>query len=714
MGKKINALNSSGEALLSGRLHNIKCLLGLLLCIAGINLTVTAAPSDLDPTFGNGSGVIFSDPIGTRNHNGYGMALQSDGKIVMVGSKNPAGTGFIIARYNSDGSLDATFGSGGAVLTTLGGSSESARGVAIQPDGKIVIGGNAVFLNQDNPDLFVARYNSNGSVDTSFGTNGVAIVGFSTNAVNADYFGAIKIGTDGKIVIGGSLPGTSQFQQTTLARLNTNGTLDTSFGSGGKLTNGGYAWTDLTVQPDGSIVTVGYSATIMSSTMIVRKFNINGLQEWNYTRGQDFILAELYGIAAQPDGKFVVAGRFNSKVSVLRLNANGTLDTSFAVDSVVREGRATAVAVQPDGKIVVAADLTDTPFGGYNAIRLNTDGLPDAGFGTNGVVSNLYPNSQINTSTIIIQPDGKILVGGRASITPPQGYYFTILRYKGGSSAPLRTSFDYDGDGKSDVSVFRPSENRWYILKSSDSSVIQSSFGVAGDIPTPADFDGDRKTDVAIFRPSSGDWWYQSSLNGAQIAAHWGQNGDIPRPSDYDGDGRTDFIVYRPADSKWYRLANVGGSSVVAFGTSGDKPVIGDFDGDGKSDPAIYRPSTGVWWYAASGSSGAHRAVQFGISTDVPVPADYDGDGKTDLAVYRPSNGGWHVLNSGNGNYTAFPFGAAEDKPVSADYDGDGKADVGVFRPSNGSWYLLRSTAGFSGIQWGTSSDIPTENSFIQ
>ncbi len=276
---------------------------------------------------------------------------------------------------------------------------------------------------------------------------------------------------------------------------------------------------------------------------------------------------------------------------------------------------------------------------------------------------------------------------------------------------PQRAFFDFDGDNKSDVSVFRPLENKWYVLRSSDSQVMQTVFAVAGDIPAPADYDGDGKTDIAIFRPTSGDWWYLSSLSGAQVNVRWGQAGDIPRQSDIDGDGKTDFVVYRPSNSVWHALSSTGQTSILAFGIAEDKPLIGDFVGDGKSDPAVFRPSTGDWWYAGS-SSGQFAVVHWGVSGDLPAPGDYDGDGKTDFVVFRPTDGGWYILYS-TGSYTIATFGTVGDKPVAADYDGDGKVDIAVFRPSTGTWYLLQTTAGFGAVQWGASTDIPVPNSFL-
>lgn len=275
------------------------------------------------------------------------------------------------------------------------------------------------------------------------------------------------------------------------------------------------------------------------------------------------------------------------------------------------------------------------------------------------------------------------------------------------------TDFDYDGDGKSDISVFRPSLGGWYLLQSSNNSFFGTGFGLNDDLIAPADFDGDGKTDIAVFRPSNGSWYLQQSSNGF-TGIQFGASGDIPVPADYDGDGRADISVFRPSTGGWYRLNSSNNQFAgLQFGVSEDKPTAGDFDGDGKADIAVFRPSTGSW-YRLNSSNGQFFAIQFGIAEDKPVAADYDGDGKTDVAVFRPSLGAWYRLNSSNGGFIGVGFGVSEDKPVAADYDGDGRADIAVFRPSTGSWYLLRSMSGFTAVQFGVAEDKPTPNAFVQ
>ncbi|MBA3785429.1 MAG: VCBS repeat-containing protein [Acidobacteria bacterium] len=296
---------------------------------------------------------------------------------------------------------------------------------------------------------------------------------------------------------------------------------------------------------------------------------------------------------------------------------------------------------------------------------------------------------------------GDVFEGGVASQTT-----FTFF------NGNRRTAFDYDGDGRADISVYRPSTNRWFELLSSNLQVAEQTFGISADIIAPADYDGDGKTDIAIFRPSTGTWWYLSSIDNVQKAVRWGKSGDIPRPSDFDGDGRDEFVLYRPSENRWYRLSHTGQTSSIQFGIAGDFPLIGDFDGDGKDDIAVYRPSTGDWWYIAS-ATGSTNTVHFGISTDKVVPADYDGDGKNDFAVYRAAEGNWYINGSSNNLTTITKFGLPADKPVPADYDGDGRADIAVYRPSEGVWYILRSSQGFAAFQLGVSTDFPTPAAFI-
>lgn len=269
---------------------------------------------------------------------------------------------------------------------------------------------------------------------------------------------------------------------------------------------------------------------------------------------------------------------------------------------------------------------------------------------------------------------------------------------------------DFDGDGITDISVFRPSLGRWFIAGSLGPTYKYFDFGVGTDTVTPGDYDGDGKTDLAVFRASNSTWYFLTK--GAFTFRQYGEAGDIPVPADYDGDKRTDIAVFRPSTGLWYIAFSDSKNSFLQlpFGQAGDMPAAADYDGDGKADLAVWRPSNGTW-YVLGTLNGYFTAV-WGVNTDVPAPADYDGDGKTDLAVFRGAEGKWYVVRSADG-IAVQQFGVSGDEPAPGDYDGDGRYDVAVFRPSNNTWYCSCSQAGYYFRQFGDTGDRTIPGSYL-
>ena len=270
--------------------------------------------------------------------------------------------------------------------------------------------------------------------------------------------------------------------------------------------------------------------------------------------------------------------------------------------------------------------------------------------------------------------------------------------------------FDFDGDGKSDLSVFRPTNGSWYIINSGGNSFTGFQFGQIGDRIVPADYDGDGRTDAAVYR---GGTWYLNRSSAGFTGVQFGLPDDIPAPADFDGDGKTDVAVFRPSTGYWFiSYSSTGAFIAVQFGVARDVPMPADFDGDAKADITVWRPSNGIW-YRINSSNNTFFGAQFGQLNDRPLMGDFDGDGKYDLAVFRPSNGYWYAAYSGSGGLLAAPFGIATDIPAPADFDGDGKTDLAVYR--NGVWHRVTSANNsYSGVQFGIAGDVPAPSYYNQ
>ncbi len=790
-----------------------------------------------DNTF-DGDGLAQVPSLGQANT----LAIQADGKIVVAGRS--AGD-LALARFNSNGSLDTTFDGDGIAILVLPDTQEIFD-IAIQPDGKIIVGGNtgtsAIFQ-----DFMVVRFNANGTPDASFGptATGVIQIGFNPR----DGLSSIALQPDGKIVAGGF---TGDFDNVDFAliRISSTGSLDTTFDTDGKLTTSIREQDILNkvlIQPDGKLIVTGSTRNMgQNQDVALTRYNSNGSLDTSFdfdgiATTNDAPFDETFGAILQPDGKIIVTQRrdFNNS-ALLRFNPNGSLDTSFHGDGIFvfptsshANTAARAIAIQPDGKIIISGQQGPDLFlsrllGDPRKIFTNQNAInpPDRTANTNppGVPTNYPSTALINFATgtvtkvrvtltnvnhtfpgdldvLLVGPQGQqtILMSdagggnpgvtgrtyifdqsaaanfptttaasgiykpfngdGPANIEPgaidvfpapgpgsvnfgaanldvfngtrPNGFWsLYVVDDEAGDTGSIGSftlevttttsrlnnlTADFSGDGNTDISIFRPSNGQWWLQSSFSNQVRADTFGVNTDKIAPADYTGDGRTDIAFWRPSNGQWFVLRSEDSTFFAFPFGTNGDVPQPGDYDGDGRADAAVYRVETRTWFILNSSGGTTIQQFGASGDIPVTADYDGDGRSDIGIYRPNgaNGAEWWHQRSSTNVVFATQFGLSTDKPVQADFTGDGKADIAFFRPSTANWFVLRSEDFSFFAFPFGANGDRPAPGDYDGDGKADAAVFRPTDTTWYISKSTGGTLIQQFGVMGDIPTPSAFV-
>ncbi len=311
----------------------------------------------------------------------------------------------------------------------------------------------------------------------------------------------------------------------------------------------------------------------------------------------------------------------------------------------------------------------------------------------------------ISVSATALNGDGILGVGDGTD----QNYAVVAYNFNDGVAPVSHEKADFDGDGKTDISVWRPSTGVWYVIRSSDSVITANAFGINGDEIAPGDYDNDSKTDMAVFRPSTGVWYVQQSTAGLMVQS-FGLNGDLATQGDYDADGKADVAVFRPSTGVWYLNRSTAGFTASAFGTNGDKPVQGDYDADGKCDIAVWRPASGTWY--VDRSTAGLLINNWGVNGDLPTQGDYDGDGKYDLAIWRPSTGTWYLLQTTSG-FAATNWGLNGDAPANGDFDGDNKDDLGIFRPGSGGWFVLKSTGGSSGNTFGVNGDIPVPAGYL-
>jgi uncharacterized delta-60 repeat protein len=426
----------------------------------------------LDPTFGSGGTVLSSF---TNNHDqANAVTAQPDGKIVIAGQTSVPGSGgkhsstgfigFLVARYNADGSLDASFGSGGYTATWFASGTPEADAVALQPQAngtsKILAAGlTAVSQNKGGTyidEVALARYNADGTLDTTFGTNGTVITELAGQSL---WVYAMAVDGSGRIVVAGNTG--SGRGAPTLVRYTPNGALDTSFGTGGvlitnMLANGYSASVGVVLQPDGKIVLAGSHTDSVTGSVdfVTARFNANGTADSTFGNGgvvttHGGTSDGFDGVTIQGDGKIVVSGTEYHALDLLRYNADGSLDSTFGTGGTVSvplpDGGAHhggGVVVQADGKIIAGGNLPDgAPNNAqfFGALRVNPDGSVDTGYGNGGwAMAQIGPGAQ--EYAMALEPDGRLVLAGYAVPNSPAGpTELLLVRFLG--SAPQVGSF---------------------------------------------------------------------------------------------------------------------------------------------------------------------------------------------------------------------------------------------------------------------------------
>lgn len=406
---------------------------------------IHAQDGTLDISFGSGGTVITSTSIGYES--GYSIAVQPDGKILVSGeSQNGTVTGdynIVLVRYNADGSLDGGFGNDGVVIRAVSSGWDLSGSVLVQPDGKIVVGGNG--WTGSTYDFVALRYNADGTPDNSFGSGGMAFFPVGGSQDNA---WDCALQPDGKILLTGPVHNGNNYDFG-VARLNPNGSLDGSFGSGGKVITpmgaaDDFSWS-CAVQPDGNILVAGRSVAGAVPAFALMRYLPNGTPDNSFGAGGK-VFTPIGGIAdrgrvvvVQPDGKILLGGTStigsSDDFALVRYNANGSIDNTFGANGIVTTSVGTGedilwdILLQNDGKIL-ASGYGISPVSGYDfaVVRYNTDGSLDQTFGANGIALTPVGAGSDFGIAVALQSDGKIVMTG--ATVGVAGYDIAVARLK--------------------------------------------------------------------------------------------------------------------------------------------------------------------------------------------------------------------------------------------------------------------------------------------
>jgi uncharacterized delta-60 repeat protein len=688
------------------------------------------------------------------------VVVQPDGKILVAGSSSTTSVSDIaVARYHPNGSLDTSFDGDGKQTIDFGGA-EWATSMVLQADGKIVLAGHTS-ASANGGDFAVARLNPNGSLDTTFSGDGKQTIDIGSY----DQANGIAIQPDGKMVLAGYFFISGTTSEAAVARLNANGTLDTTFSGDGKQQvnfGGDDRATAVALQADGKVLLAGFAFVNNESDFVVARLNANGTPDTTFSGDGLQTVAWsandlAWAVAVQSDGKILAAGVSavgnNRDFAVARLTASGALDPTFSGDGKQQVDFGTfdgvrALAVQPDGRIVLAGYADAGNAYDFGVARLNANGTPDTSFSGDGKIQVNFGDDD-EAFGVALAADGDIVLAGNTtgSGTPSGTDDFAVARLVGRDTGFVaRTPFDgrwyaytptatangfavqpaalatwdsaagwkdvragdVNGDGRSDVAGRNAAGQWWVVASQPDGTFTNTQWagwweGAGWKDVTLADVTGDGKADV-IGRTSSGAWFVGVSTGSgfvtSQWAAWWEPAGwkDV-KFSDLNADGRADVLA-RTSSGVWFAGVSTGTAFATAQWATWYEPAgwqdvnVADVNADGRAD-VIARTASGSWFVGTSTGSGfvttpwaswyepaGWKDVRF---------ADVTGDGRADL-IARTSGGSWYV---GASTGTAFTLTSSASwyEPAgwkdirTGDFNGDGRADV-MARTAGGSWFV--------------------------
>lgn len=655
-----------------------------------------SADGDLDLSFGS-NGRVFSTAI----NNGMAVIQQQDGKLVVAGA---SGTGLALVRYNPNGSVDTTFGSGGTASTSV---AAKAYSVIQQADGKLVAAGYG-----GSGTSAVVRFNPNGTLDTSFGTAGVV-----SGGALPTYIQSVIQQMDGKLVVTGRL--------LVVARLNSNGTFDTGFDGDGVVAqpfaSAGAAFS-LIQQTDGRLVVAGYvSDSSFYSTALVR-YNTNGTLDTSFGSGgtlkYDFYAGyydNAFSMIQQPDGKLVIAGygfTTASQIFLARFLANGTLDTSFGLNGRSDIGGLNITSScscdqltliqQQDGKLVIS----DARYGNshFLVIRTSKDGALDNTFNDDGIlIQPLGAQTFDDGYGVVQQSDGKLVIAGQTGSPIGMG----MIRIMS------QNVFDADNDTITDAS-----DNCPLISNATQTNTDNTADG--GDV-CDADDDNDGALDVNDAFPLDASETLDTDGDGTGNNADTDDDGDSYAdtedayplnpykwkfPScDFDGDSDSDILVRDLVTGLW-KIFNVQAAVVTSNVTIGipddvytQHMAVLDSDGDGDKDILTRNSSTGLWTLYevdAGNTVAAHPlALYANASWHIVATGDFNGDAVEDVLLRDSAGGSYRSFLLGNHAVVQVKYfnGWLSSQSVDqgvGDFDGDGTDDLLVRRSSDNLYFIYR------------------------